>query len=202
MTTKKMFLEDVAEIKSGCPLSKLQNKVESGEFEFKIAGIKDVKPEEQELECSHIERSFTDDKEMLTKYKLATNDLLITAKGNAIRTTLFRFCDVPVLSHTNLFVITPKNEDVLPEYLALYLNLNAVVDTLKSNLAGTAVLSLTKKDLTKLEVVIPSLSQQKKLVELQKHGRALIGARRKEIEGTETLIQEVLIKNILGVQNV
>jgi restriction endonuclease S subunit len=66
----------------------------------------------------------------------------------------------------SLFAIIRVHSDELdPKYLAYFINANQTQLSLKKDIKGTAIAMLKTKDLEKLEIVLPPIQKQKKLVE-------------------------------------
>jgi restriction endonuclease S subunit len=198
---KKQTLKDIAVVKSGCPSSKLNTNKEKNGIEIKVINIRDLDITEPILNCEKIESTWMTDTESIEKYKLSYGQVLITAKGQSIRAQAFTESAIPALPHTNLLVITGIKDYVLPEYLALYLSLEPVVEELRESLSGTTIWSLSKKDLDKVEIVLPEIALQKKLVQLSRAGKLLMQARKKEIENVSLLLNQTLVSQIMGGSN-
>ena len=64
-----------------------------------------------------------------------------------------------------LFRIRPNKEKVIPEYLLWWINQPASQIFLNSRSKGSVVKMISKQGLEDLEVILPSLEQQKKIVE-------------------------------------
>jgi hypothetical protein len=190
-------LGEISKIKSGCPVSKLVTNTDQKGLEAKIVTIKDVDVNDASLDCEKIESVWLEDIDAVNKYRIKPGQVLITAKGQSIRATPFVASLTPALAHTNLFVITDISPVIIPEYLALYLSLEPVVEEMKENLVGTTIFSLTKKDLEKLQIRIPPLDVQKKLVALAESGKQLMTARKLEVENIGLLMKQTLINRIM-----
>lgn len=99
---------------------------------------------------------------------LKNNDLLIAAKGDKTKAALVPEELTNAVASSSLFIIRVKNKQVLPEYLQWYLNLPRTQWALKKESTGSNIVSLSIKNLRKLEVEIPDFSTQKKVAELKK----------------------------------
>jgi hypothetical protein len=72
----------------------------------------------------------------------------------------------PAAAVSLFFVLRPNTELISSDYLAWYINQEATQATLHSGKAGTSVLSINKNTLADLEIKVPSVFTQNKLVNL------------------------------------
>lgn len=101
------------------------------------------------------------------KHFLKPGDILFCAKGNNNFAFVFNeeYCAIAV---SLFFVIRPDKEKISPQYLAWYINQEATQGELHSAKEGTSVSNISKKSLEELEIKVPSLFTQNKLVNLFK----------------------------------
>lgn len=74
--------------------------------------------------------------------------------------------DYAVTNH--FMIIRLSAESILPEYLEWFLNSPSALSFFNERMVGTTVSFLKKKDLISLEVPIPPLNVQKKIIEIDK----------------------------------
>ena len=104
----------------------------------------------------------------LGKHILQDKDLLIMAKGESNRVCFYYSGIGQSVASSTFFVIRLKVRNVIPEYLQWYLN-SSKMQALFANLSkGTRIRSLSKKSLLGVDIEIPPLEQQKKVLQLQK----------------------------------
>ena len=65
-----------------------------------------------------------------------------------------------------VYVIKPKQDEIMSRYLAHLLNSGEVVERYKKKVVGSPVASLPMADLTRLEIPLPSLEEQARIVEI------------------------------------
>ena len=131
------------------------------------------------------------------KHLLAAGDLLLASKGNnnicVIVPEIEQKC---VASPSFLAIRLHDKSAILPEFVAWYLNLPTIQNTLSAQARGTSIMSISKATLGELEIPIPPIERQKKYIELsklQKREQELyktIAERRKQI------LEYKMIKNI------
>lgn len=103
----------------------------------------------------------------LERHLLQDKDLLLTAKGERNRVCLYQESIGQSVASSTFFVIRLEESTVLPEFLQWYLNTSKMQSQLTNLSKGTHTLSLSKKSLSKVEVVIPPIDQQEEVLKLQ-----------------------------------
>ncbi len=87
-----------------------------------------------------------------TKHLLKSGDVLFAAKGTKNFAAVFGENHPPSVASTTFFVLTIRNPDVLPEYLAWVLNNQATQSFLKRNAIGSSMVSISKEVLSDLQI--------------------------------------------------
>lgn len=124
-----------------------------------------------------------------SNHHLRAGDLLFAAKGNKNFCTIIqKEYKVKSIASSSFLVLRIKKKNiVLPEFLCWYLNLSDTLQKLSISAVGTSMPSITKAMLEGVEINLPALEIQKKIVDianLQKKERRLydgIALRRKQI---------------------
>jgi len=113
----------------------------------------------------------------IMKHILQSGDILIAAKGNKNFAVQYKGIIKPAVASSMFIIIRLKDQrNVLPEFLTWFLNLQSTQTTLKSFSKGSAIPSITKDVIEKLEIVIPSLQKQEAIIKfysLRKRERAI-----------------------------
>ena len=152
--------------------------------------VKDLLMSAPETTATRIERT-----PKLANYILRKGDLLFAGKGTTYLCTVFK-SDFPAVPSTSLYSIRLRSNLVIPEYLCWYLNHPKVVATIKTAQAGTGTPLIHKPTLENLEIIIPDLDTQRKIVELsnlQKREEQIL----KEIAEKRVLITNQILINEL-----
>lgn len=106
----------------------------------------------------------------LVNYKevdlLRKDDVLLIGKGSSTTAALWSGSSEDTLASGMLFVIRPKVENLLPAYLAAYLNSRPAQFQMASLRKVGTVPVLSRSALDTLEIPVPSLEDQHKLVHL------------------------------------
>lgn len=128
---------------------------------------------------------------------LNTGDLLFAAKGTKNFCAIFTKNDEKRVASSSFLVIRiAKSNIVEPEYLNWYLNLPSTITLLSSNAVGTSIPSITKAILEDVEIPLPPITTQQKIVDiakLQKKERQL----REAITAKRQQIIDYKLKNII-----
>ncbi|MCX6249825.1 MAG: restriction endonuclease subunit S [Bacteroidetes bacterium] len=105
--------------------------------------------------------------EKLEKHILHKGDVLVAAKGYDRFAVAYSNIPHPAVASSMFIVlrIIDKNQ-ILPEYLAWFINHPKTQNILSLSSKGTALPSVTKDDVGKLEILIPSIEQQKSVLKL------------------------------------
>ena len=128
---------------------------------------------------------------------LTAGDLLLASKGNNNMCVIVPGIEQKCVASPSFLVIRLHDRSaILPEFVAWYLNLPTVQNTLAAQARGTSIMSISKATLGELKIPIPPIERQKKYIELsklQKREQELyktIAERRKQI------LEYKMIKNI------
>ncbi len=103
------------------------------------------------------------------KHLLTAGDLLLASKGNNNMCVIVPGIEQKCVASPSFLVIRLHDKSaILPEFVAWYLNLPTVQNTLAAQARGTSIMSISKATLGELEIPIPPIERQKKYIELSK----------------------------------
>ena len=127
----------------------------------------------------------------IANYLLQEGDLLLPARGTAIRTAVFHEQTYPCIASSNVIVIRPDQKNLIGGYLKVFLDSSIGNKMISGVQQGMAVMNISYKDLNVLEVPLPNMKKQQAVVkeyqdELEKY--------RKTVEAAEQRWNEVLKK--------
>ncbi|MCX5679711.1 MAG: restriction endonuclease subunit S [Candidatus Omnitrophica bacterium] len=97
---------------------------------------------------------------------LAVGDVLLKAKTNHPVSALVNEQLPSTIATAHYFIISVKKTDVLPGYLAWYLNQRPAQTYFDKNAGGTRIQVINKQLLGELEVVVPDLKTQEKIAKI------------------------------------
>jgi hypothetical protein len=129
-------------------------------------------------------------------YSVRKGDVLFQARG----VVHFAYCIEDDLKDTlaagSFYILRAKNENLLPQYLAWWLNQPKAQSYFQSQARGAGMSFISKSTLSRLQVQIPPLDVQKKVVKivtLANHEQTLLG---RLAELRSRLVKAVCIKAI------
>lgn len=102
------------------------------------------------------------------KHLLKDGDVLFAAKGTKNFATVFENHNEPSVASTSFFVIRIISGNILPHFLAWFLNSHTTQTLLKGQAIGTSIPSITKQVLENLEITLPSIKTQMAILQITK----------------------------------
>lgn len=105
----------------------------------------------------------------IKKHLLQPNDILFAAKGSKNFAALYEDDNPAAVASTTFFIIRLNNkgsEKILPHFLVWFLNQSKTLKYLKNKATGTSISSISKSVLDDLEIPIPTVSTQQKILEI------------------------------------
>lgn len=102
------------------------------------------------------------------KNALRKNDVLITAKGTRFRaafvTTPILEDNLPLIPCSNLIILRMRDEIILPEYVAIYLNSRAGLDMIHNICGCGKKLNITLSTAGELDIPVPPIADQQSII--------------------------------------
>lgn len=102
----------------------------------------------------------------IERHLLKKGDVLFAAKGNKNFAAWYESDDVPVVASTSFFVIRLNDWNVLPGYLAWFLNHPDTQVILKGQARGSAIASISKAVLSELKIPVPTVQKQELILKI------------------------------------
>ena len=96
-------------------------------------------------------------------YILLDGDVLLPARGTAIRTAVFQKQSYPCIASSNVIVIRPKASMLNSTYLKIFMDSPIGTSMISSLQQGMSVMNISYKDLKLLDVPFPALPEQEKI---------------------------------------
>jgi restriction endonuclease S subunit len=153
-TKNKTRLHCIAEVLSGVYI---KNSPTGDIFCLQVKDLLMSSPETTATRIDYIPK--------LDNYLLKNGDLLFAGKGTTYLCQVFNL-GIPAVPSTTLYSIRLHTNLVSPDYLCWYLNHPSIVATIKTAQAGSGTPLIHKSTLEKLEIIIPDIETQRKIVEL------------------------------------
>ena len=93
-------------------------------------------------------------------------DILFPNRGIRTTAAVFDLPETPVIVGAQFFILRVKPEVALPAYVAWFLRSASASTHFNEHRRGTLVQTLQRKDIAELSILLPSLSRQAAIVEL------------------------------------
>lgn len=154
---KKQELGTVASIFRGKAISRKEPTGNIGVVN--ISNIGDYEIDYSSLD--HIE----EEERKVNNYLLKTGDLLIPARGTAIRVAIFEDQPYPCIASSNVIVVRATDESLSTTYLKLFFDSPLGRKMLVTRQQGTTVMNISYKELNNLEIPLPSIEEQKQIAD-------------------------------------
>ena len=130
------------------------------------------------------------------RHLLISGDIVFAAKGSNNFAAVYQKEYPKAVASTSFFVIKLTDENILPDYLAWFINYSKTMELLKSYATGTSMTSISKTVLEELEISVPEIPVQQsilKINELRYRQKILIN----KIENLrEQLIQQQIFNSL------
>ena len=151
-SVRRMAMGDIAEIFRGKSVTKkdptgnigVVNISNIGEYDIGYNGLDYLDEEERKI----------------TNYLLKEGDVLIPARGTAIRTAIFHEQSYPCIASSNVIVIRPEPKMLNSTYLKLFLDSPLGEKMISGVQQGITIINISYKDLKSLEIPLPSIEEQ------------------------------------------
>ena len=107
------------------------------------------------------------DEARLQRHFLQVGDVLVASKGYNLFAIDYKGIIKPAVASSMFIVLRLFDANVLPEYLAWYINQPKIQSVLSEKSKGTDMPSITKSDIGELPIFIPAIAKQKMILEIQ-----------------------------------
>jgi restriction endonuclease S subunit len=99
---------------------------------------------------------------------LRSGDVLFPNRGTRTTAIAYRSDDDLTIVGAQFFIVRPNTMRLLPEYLAWYLRSEEVAHHFETRRKGTYIKIIQRSDLAELEIPVPGLETQHRIVEINK----------------------------------
>lgn len=100
------------------------------------------------------------------------NDVLFSVRGK-FRASVYGGNLDNIIASSSVYILRVTDKNIIPEYLAIYLNSISGQKEVYKSLTGGAIKTILRKDLENISVAIPDLNKQKIIINLYKNNIAL-----------------------------
>jgi restriction endonuclease S subunit len=137
---------------------------------------------DEDLNLTNFKDSFVAPSAKTQRFELKPNDVILAGKGHRTFAWAYNESFGPMVPSSLFYLLRASNDRVLGEYLAAVLNSERMQHQLGLIGAGATVTSIPKKELSQLEIVIPSINDQRNFLKIY-------NLLEKDIELTKKLLQ-------------
>ncbi|MEM5563955.1 hypothetical protein WNY78_02515 [Psychroserpens sp. AS72] len=164
---------------------------DEGRVKYLYAGHFDDTYMPTKFEGSYVELNSSSD-----KFLLRSNDVILAGKGHRIFAWAYDPDFGQAIPSSLFYIIRTNPEKIFGEYLASLLNSEKMQHKLNLIGSGATITSIPKKELVDLDIVVPSISKQLKLMELSHLLNENISLTKKLLKQKETLKRGAINKMI------
>lgn len=191
-----MKLKDISNLRTGIVTSRKKASLSDKEiFTYKTVTLKSF----NQNSCLNINDSdsFESKEKIDSIYLTQTDDILVRLREPVTAIYIDEECQNLLIPSLVSIIRVTKDENINSKFLAYYLNSNVVKRALESSLKGTTISMIKTKDLEDLNIKLPSLKEQNKIVEfldLSKEELTLLENLKTEKEKYYSTVFEKLLK--------
>ncbi len=155
-TIERVKLHEVAEVFRGKSI--LKKDIKPGKIlVLNISNITDTG-----IDYSNMD-SIDEEERKIKRYELIDGDIVLSCRGSAIKTGVYRKQKNIVIASANVIVIRPNNR-VLSNYLKIFLESPVGIALIKSFQRGTTIVNINHTDIMEMEIPLLDIEEQKELV--------------------------------------
>jgi restriction endonuclease S subunit len=189
----KRRLKDIAKVQMGYPFrSRLEFSLNGN---LRVIQMKDLGTDEQ-VDCESIQK--IDMESCDKKHFIRKGDLVFRSRGMRNTVAIINDEIKNTIVAAPLYRIRVKTDNVLPEYLWWYINLERSQHYLRTRLEGTHGGMISRPALENLPVDVPPLETQKKIIEIFKLHHHRQELEKKRIDMQERELTALLMSFIKG----
>lgn len=93
------------------------------------------------------------------------NDVVLSSRGS-FKAAVMKTDSSSIVASSSVYLLRLITDRVLPEYLAIYLNSDFAQKQIKEKITGVVINALLKRNVEELEIVIPNIEVQKKVISI------------------------------------
>lgn len=192
----KVFkLQDIVKLRSGMVVSKTANNDEKllTEAFVRMVGTSDF--DENDNLVNNIEPNVLY-KSSIEKNYLQFGEILFNAKGRRFFAYLFTNEYENTIASASFLVLTLTKNSVVPDFLVWFLNHPETLKVFNSKMSTQVMPSISKQELSELEIIIPSIEIQEQIVALDNLKKRQIKIQKELISLEENYINALTYKKI------
>lgn len=193
--TKSIKLKELVNIRSGMVVSKTANSNEDllTDAFVRMIGTSDF--DEDLVLRDNLEPNVFY-KESIEKNYLQENEILFNAKGKRFFAALFTNQYENIIASAVFLILTLRSDVISHQYLVWFLNHPETLKIFNSKQSTQVMPAITKQELGDLEILVPDIDTQNKIVEIDQLKQQRIRAEKELIRLHENYINAITYKQI------
>jgi type I restriction enzyme S subunit len=156
-------LKDIAEVIAGYSFrTALHDKANASSFVLQAKNILD----DSVVDMENLDG--IDFENYRSRAVVKNGDVVISSRGT-FRAGLVKFkkkYEKEIIASSSVYILRLKKENILSEYLAIYLNSIEGQKKLNERVTGATIKSIRRSDLGNIEIIIPSIKEQEKIIDI------------------------------------
>jgi restriction endonuclease S subunit len=118
--------------------------------------------ESGEINYSNMD-TITEEERKIKRYELLDGDVILSCRGTAIKSAVFKQQDKTVIASANVIAIRPKDKD-LGRYIQIFLESPIGMAMIKSFQRGTTIMNINHSDIMEMEIPIIPIHEQQEMI--------------------------------------
>lgn len=157
---KEKYLKDIVEVIAGYTFrTALQGKDNASLFVLQAKNISNnLIVDEDGLEGIDFENYWS-------KAIVQKGDIVISSKGN-FRAGVIAHGFKKIIAASSVYIIRPKSSEVIPEYLAIFLNSQKGQRQINEKVTGAVINTILRKNVEDIMITLPDIETQKKIIRI------------------------------------
>ena len=148
----KVKLKDIAEVFRGKSILKKDTSL----GDISVLNISNI--ENGEIDYSQMD-TINEEERKVKRYELTTGDVVLSCRGTAIKTAVFKTQEKTIIASANLIVIRPKGK-IKGEIIKIFLESPVGLAIIKSFQRGTTVMNINYADIMEMEIPLIPMEKQ------------------------------------------
>ena len=129
--------------------------------------------------------------EYQTRAIIQESDIVISSRGS-FRASIIKGDAKNIIASSSVYVLRIENQDIFPEYLAIYLNTIEGQKKIKEKMTGSVIKTILRRDLENIEIPIPDKKMQDIVINLFQNKQA----QQKLLDRKKILINQIIESSI------
>jgi len=154
---EKIKLKEVAEVFRGKSILKKDTSLGSI-FVLNISNIENGEIDYRDMD------TIDEDERKVKRYELMAGDVVLSCRGTAIKSAVFKARGKTIIASANLIVVRPK-EKVKGEFIKVFFESPVGLAIIKSFQRGTSIMNINHTDIMEMEIPLLPMGKQQEIID-------------------------------------